>query len=127
MSVILKTQFLSYEISDSGINKSFLAENKEERIIQTPAAFITNSDRSEIPSVKASLDCGILSLEFADGTVAALDVAQKPDYITFTLKSVSREDFLSISFLNISLCLECGAKKQSSNPLVNSAISSFTL
>ncbi len=103
MSIIFKTSYLTYEISDNGINESFRTQNGEERLIKTPTAVITNADRSEIPSVSAGFADGKLTIKFADGTLAVLDVAEHADYITFTLASISREDFLSISFLNIHL------------------------
>ena len=103
MSIVLKTEFLTYEISDNGTNISFREANGRERIIPSPAAIITESCGTEIPSVGASLSGDILTLNFADGTVAALEVSEKKSYLTFTVKSVSREDFLSLSFINLHL------------------------
>lgn len=103
MSVTFKTSYLTYEISDNGISKSFRTQNGEDRIIPTPAAIITENDRRENPTVKASFADGILTLNFADGATAEIEVRESADYITFTLKSISREDFLSLSFVNIHL------------------------
>jgi len=102
-NIVFKTRYLTYEITDVGINKSFTSSDGKNRLIASPAALIVNNDKSEVPSVKASLSGGILSLRFADGTNCELAVQETQNYITFTLKSVSRDDFLYISFLNISL------------------------
>ena len=94
--IVFKTRYLTYEITDVGINKSFTSPDGKNRLIASPAALIVNNDKSEVPSVKASLSGDILSLRFADGTNCELAVQETQNYITFTLKSVSRDDFLYI-------------------------------
>ena len=102
-AIAFKTKYLTYEITEDGKNKAFRTANGEDRLIASPAAVITLESREQIPSVGASFDGGILSLSFADGTEIGLSVEQKAEYITFTLCCASREDFLSVSFLNVSL------------------------
>ena len=101
-SIALKTKYLTYCISEDGRNISFSA-NGEDRLIETPVAVILTEKHEEIPSVRASFSDGILSIAFCDGTRMELLVEQKARYITFTLKSISREDFLSVSLLNVQL------------------------
>ena len=103
MSVLFKTRYLKYEIFEDGLNKSFAFANSENRIIEGPAAKIIAFDKSEVYSTRASFSGGILSLGFSDGTEAEILCSEHDEYITFTLKHVSREDFLSISFVNILL------------------------
>ncbi len=103
MSILFKTAYLTYEITEDGKNKAFRTKNGEDRLIPTPAAVILSLDRKEIPSVGASLRGGILSLTFEDGTEIDLAVEEKQTYITFALHRASREDFLSVSFLNVIL------------------------
>ncbi len=108
-SIVLKTEYLAYEITADGKNKSFCTKDGEDRLIPSPAAVIFSEDRKEIPSVGASLHEGILSLTFADGTGIDLAVEERDEYITFTLHRVSREDFLCVSFLNVNLGEGSGA------------------
>ena len=102
-SIVLKTKYLAYEITENGKNQAFRTADGEDRLISAPAAVIVSEKREEIPSVGASLCDGILALSFADGTEIELAVEEKPEYITFTLRRVSRENFLYVSFLNVSL------------------------
>ena len=102
-SIVLRTEYLKYEISELGENVSFSTPDGEDRILRTPTAVIVNCDGSEVRSVGASLSHGILTLRFADGTVSEIYVKETSSYITFTLKSITREDFLYISFINIDL------------------------
>ena len=108
-AIAFKTKYLTYEITDDGKNKAFRTANGEDRLIASPAAVITSESREQIPSVGASYADGILSLTFADGTEISLAVEEKTEYITFTLCRASREDFLSVSFLNVSLSEGAGA------------------
>ena len=101
-TVALKTKYLTYEISEDGPNAAFLAGG-EDRLIKGPAAVILNGDRTEVPSVGAALDGKVLTLTFADGTHMALLVEERERYITLTLQGVSREDFISVSLLNVHL------------------------
>ncbi len=97
-----KTRYLTYEISEDGQNAAFLA-NGEDRLIKTPTAVILNADRTEVSSVGARFADGILFITFSDGTEMSLLTEQKERYITFTLRNITREDFISVSFLNLQL------------------------
>ncbi len=101
--MILRTKYVQYEISESGKNVRFSCDKAECKIKNTPCSFITNNDRSIVDAVGAKYEDGILSLTFSDGTDAKVAVAEKDDYLTFTLKEVSREDFISIAFVNIEI------------------------
>ncbi|MBR6729219.1 MAG: hypothetical protein IKL80_03565, partial [Clostridia bacterium] len=81
----------------------FASTGGKNRILSGPCAKITLHDHSEVPSVQASLKDDVLSVTFANGTLAEIVIKEHDDYLTFTLKSVSNEDFLSISFVNIQL------------------------
>ena len=63
MSILLKTAYLTYEISENGQNKAFRTKNGEERLIQTPAASSTTEAHEQIPPISASFENGILSTE----------------------------------------------------------------
>lgn len=108
-AVVFKTEYLTYEITADGKNKSFRTENGEDRVISSPAAIILSEDRKEIFSVGASFSDGVLTVTFEDGTVLDLSVEQKKYYITFTVKKASREDFLRVSFVNVPLTEGDGA------------------
>lgn len=108
MSIVFKTNYLSYEISENGTNKSFRTKNGEDRLIPSPVAIITNNDGSKINTVYAELSENLLTLKFADETSLTLAAEENGDYITFTVKSLSREDFLSLSFVNVHLSDGCG-------------------
>ena len=102
-SILFKTAYLTYEMGEDGKNKSFRTADGEDRLLSSPAAMILSEDRKEIPSVGASFCDGILSLIFQDGTEVDLFVEEKEEYITFTLRRTSRENFLFVSFLNVIL------------------------
>jgi hypothetical protein len=102
-NIIFKTKYLTYEISADGRCAAFSAADGENRIIDTPAAVIVNNDGGIIPSVEASISEDRLTLRFEDGTVCALLAEATEKYLAFTVESVTREDFLYISFVNISL------------------------
>lgn len=102
-NIIFKTDFIKYEISASGENVFLGFGDKENFINKTPVAFITNNNREIINSVAASFKDGILTVTFADDTVAEIEVSERKSYLTFTLKKISQEDFLSISYVNISV------------------------
>ncbi len=108
-TIALKTKYLTYEIGEDGKNLSFRTKDGEDRLLNSPAAFLLSEEREQIPAVGASFADGVLSLTFANGNRAELFVEQKERYITFTVKSVASEDFISISFLNIRLADGCGA------------------
>ena len=99
--MLLRTKYISYEISERAINTGFYSGDAELKIKNTPCAYITNNDRTIINAVGAELKDNILSLTFEDGTKAEVSVEEKDEYLTFTLKSVSREDFLSIAFVHM--------------------------
>ncbi len=103
MPILFKTAYLTYEITEDGKNKAFRTKNGEDRLIPSPAAVILSEDRKEIPSVSAVRAGNILSLTFEDGTEMDLTVEESKTHITFTLRRVSREDFLFVSFLNVNL------------------------
>ena len=102
-NITFSTKYLKYTISADARNIGFSSHGGDERIISGPCAVITADDRSVIPAVKASYDGGILSIVFADGTEADIAVSENDEYLTFTMSRLSREDFLSISFVNITL------------------------
>ncbi len=108
-AISFKTKYLTYEMTEDGMNQSFCTENGEDRLIESPAAVIVSESRAQIPSVGASFGDGILSLTFADGTEIDLSVEEREEYITFALHRASREDFLCVSFLNINLSEGNGA------------------
>lgn len=108
-SILFKTEYLTYEITADGRNKSFRTPDGEDRLISAPAAVIVSETRETIPSVGASRCGDILSLTFADGTEIDLAVEEKKEYITFTLRRASRENFLYVSFLNVQLGEGSGA------------------
>lgn len=99
--MIFKTDHVCYEISENAVNTAFYCESASCKIKNTPCSFITNNDRTVVNAVKATFENSILCLEFADGTVAEVEVVQNSDYMTFTLQAVSRTDFLSIAFVNL--------------------------
>jgi len=101
--MLLKTKYVEYEISESGRNVRFSCDTKKCKIKDTPCAFITNNDRSTVEATGAKYEDGVLNLTFSDGTFAKVEVAEKSDYLIFTLKEVSREDFISIAFVNIEI------------------------
>ena len=76
-SIVLRTEYLKYEISELGENVSFSTPDGEDRILRTPTAVIVNCDGSEVRSVGASLSHGILTLRFADGYGTAAARRQK--------------------------------------------------
>lgn len=102
-NIVFKTKYLTYEISRDGRSAAFTTADGESRLTDAPCAVIAENDRSIIPTVGASLSDDRLTLRFADGTVCVLLTEVTEEYITFTIESVSCEDFLYISFVNISL------------------------
>lgn len=104
MSIIFQTDYLIYELSETGQNLQFTDTHSGlNRSLCTPCAFITDIDHTVIPAVGAALENDILSVRFADQTTAEIQVHCNQTYITFTLRAVSRTDFLSISYVNIQL------------------------
>lgn len=103
-SIILKNSLFKYEISENAENLCFSFANSDiNRIVPTPCALITNNDKSIVYANKASFKNDVLYIAFSDGTNAEVLTDCTKSYITFTLKAVSRTDFLSISFVNIQL------------------------
>lgn len=103
-NIIFKTKYLKYEISESGENVYFgYDEDNKNYIIKSPVAFITNCDREVLNCTGAKYENDTLKLVFADKTTAEIEVFQKDNYLTFKLKKVSRENFLSITFVNINV------------------------
>lgn len=101
--MIFETLYVKYEISENAQNLLFASGGACCQIKRGPCAYITNNDKSTVDAVKASLNSNILHITFEDATEAEIDVCVKNEYITFTLKSVSRTDFLSIAFVNIEI------------------------
>ncbi|MBE6930165.1 MAG: hypothetical protein E7463_07800 [Ruminococcaceae bacterium] len=105
MSVItFQTRHLRYEIGPDGSNRAFTdLRTGRNRVLPGPCAAIVRDDHTEIPAVAAVCRDHLLIVTFADGTTADILAAEQNDYLTFTLKAVSREDFLAIAFVNITL------------------------
>ncbi len=102
--ITFKTKFFQYNISPEGENIGFYFQGDlANKIIKTPCAFITNKDHKVINSKAASFKENILTVTFADDTVAEFETECKSEYITFTVKSISRTDFISVSYVNIHL------------------------
>jgi len=102
-AICFNTKYLQYEISSDGQNTGFSLCQGRNRIVPGPCAKLTLQDHSEVPAIGACCKSNVLTVTFANGTVADIVVKEHNDYLTFTLKSVSNEDFLSISFVNICL------------------------
>ena len=103
MSIVIENKYLTYKISDSGQNEAFIVNGLEDRIIKGPAVKIISRDKTEIYPVSAVARGDILEFKFENGTVAEIICAVNDEYVTFTLKSVSNEDFHAITFVNVSL------------------------
>jgi len=105
MNVIrFQTKYLRYEISSDGQNVGFLdIATGQNRVAKGACAKITLNDRSEVYATGAARHENVLALVFSNGTTAEVLVDEQETYITFTLQSVSNDDFLSISFVNIEL------------------------
>ncbi len=103
-SICFKTKYLLYEINENGQNLQFTsALSGQNRIANSPCAVITNNDHTVVNASGVSLCGDVLEIRFSDCTTAEVLVTCCEEYLTFTLKSVSRENFLSISFVNILL------------------------
>lgn len=103
----LQTRYLCYEISADGQNIGFsCTETGQNRVLPGPCAKIVNTDRTEVIAVRAKYDKNILTINFSDNTILELLVKEHENYITFTIQSISREDFLAVSFVNIQLDTE---------------------
>ena len=107
-TIIFRTKYLSYEVTRDGLNKSFVTSDGENRLISGPMAIIVNNDGSKVKSIEATLDGKLLTILFSDGTALKLLVQETRNYITFTVTSISREDFLYVSFLNVYLSERIG-------------------
>lgn len=98
----MQTRFMRYEVSAQGENVYFGPIHTEENLIEkTPCAALVTQEHQELRAVSASMEAEILHIGFEDGTTADVSVGIHENYITFTLKQVSREDFLAIAFVNI--------------------------
>ena len=103
-NIVLKTKYLEYSISSEGKNLSFTnLKTNENRILDSYACFITENDRSQTYPIKASYNGEVLTYIFSDDTEMNLKVDTYSEFLTFTLLSISREDFLSVAFVNVLL------------------------
>lgn len=102
-NISFKTEYAEYIITGEGQNLSFAVNKGDNLVLPSPFAYITNNDREKIPSVYASLADDELTIKFADGTSAKIFVETNKEFITFTLGHISREDFLSVTYVNIEL------------------------
>lgn len=104
INMIYQTKYLKYEISPQGQNICFSSSVTGQNRVRTgPCAAIVKEDHSQIFAVAAEEKEGLLHITFEDGTKADVQVEEKSTYLTFTLRGVSREDFLAIAFVNIEL------------------------
>ena len=103
-NIVFRTKHLVYEITEDGRNVGFYSEaSGKNRALEGPCAVIVCNDHTEIPVTKAMRKENMLLLIFEDGTRATVQVGEKEEYITFTLCSVTRQDFLAIAYVNIVL------------------------
>lgn len=103
-TISFKTKDLCYKISKDGQNISFASlKTGVNRIVKGACAKITLLNGDVAEATRAEFKNGVLYITFSNGILAETEVKEHEDYITFTLKKVSSEDFLSISFVNINL------------------------
>ena len=103
-TISFKTNYFTYEIAENGQNIGFTSSlTGVNRIKKSPCAKITSSCGNIFEATGAKYQNGVLYLTFSNGITAETEVKEKEEYLTFTLKKVSSEDFLSISFVNIEL------------------------
>jgi hypothetical protein len=105
----LANRYIEYIIGEDGSNSSFRdASSGVDYCIPSPFATIKANGR-EVTSSAASLDDGILSLVFEDGSRVDLSVEIRDDYFVFTVTGADADSAEELAFLNLNLRLEGGA------------------
>ena len=103
MNIVIENKHLLIEIDKNAVvtklvnkleNKSVLKESK-------PISTLVLNDRSELAACSASYKDGVLTVGFANSFSADIKVEVLDDYFTFSLDSVSTDDFWSFTFIDL--------------------------
>lgn len=97
----------SYTVGDDGKNLAFIdRKTGENHIADSYCAVLTDCEKKEHFPVNASMENGIISVTFENGTVITTEVEVYEEFVTFTLKSASNEDFHAVAFVNIEVATD---------------------
>ena len=98
----LQTKYFSYSVAEDGRNIAFTdLRTGVNHIANGYCAMLTDLDRKEHDPVAAAYEDGILKVTFDNGVQIETLVEEFEEYITFTLKAASSEDFHAVAFVNI--------------------------
>ncbi|NLM79088.1 MAG: hypothetical protein GX173_13585 [Ruminococcaceae bacterium] len=102
MAIHLKTASFTYTIADDGRNVSFVDLATGRNLIREGfCALLTDQERQQHRPRSVSYDPPLLTVTFDNNLVMVLEIAEKADFVTFTLKNLSSDDFHSLAFVNI--------------------------
>lgn len=99
----ISTEHFSYSFTPDGRNTAFIDSETGENHIKddTFCALLTDNEKREHYPVSAVFQNGIIAVEFDNGIKMETIVEVFEEFITFTLKSISSEEFHSVAFVNI--------------------------
>lgn len=104
----IKTKCFSYSFAPNGRNTAFIDNTTGENHIEENSfcSVLTDNEKKEHYPVSACLENNIITVEFDNDIEIKTKVCIYDEFITFTLDSVSSEDFHAVSFVNIDLNID---------------------
>lgn len=100
MNFTVKNKFFKLSFDNTGYVTDFSYDGGVNVAEKTPICILTKKDKTESYPTYASLDGDKISVKFDCGVEINVAVNKYDEFITFTLDSVSSEDFHSVKFFN---------------------------
>ncbi len=103
----LSTKWFQYTIGDDGKNASFIdLETGEDHISESYCAVLTDHEKNKHFPISAKYSNGEIFIEFDNGIEIVTGVEMFDEFMTFTLKAVSDDDFHAVAFVNIEVDMD---------------------
>ena len=103
----LQAAGFSYTVADNGKNISFVdLKTGTNHVVDGYCAMLTDYEKNEHFPVSASYEDGLITVVFDNDVTITTEVENYDEYITFTLKSVSSQDYHAVAFVNIEVDMD---------------------
>lgn len=103
MNIVIENRHLLIEIDESAKVTALLYKAQNKSVLKEQKAFgkLVLNDKSELAACSASYKDSVLTVGYPNGVTSNIKVEVFDDYFTFSLLSVSTEDFWSLTFVDI--------------------------
>ncbi|MBO7215050.1 MAG: hypothetical protein J6V66_06095 [Clostridia bacterium] len=126
MIYTIKNDLFSVAFDNLGFVTSLNYTGRDNVAEKTPIAILTKFDKTESLPVSANLNGDIITVTFDNGIETQVKVKTYSEFITFTLDSVSSEEFHSVAFFNAKVNIDYDNEEKDPSAL-SACLMSLTL